>query len=79
MLRMFEVQGRKNVFHKKTPAKRKNSAQCVRCGSDQNGFGQLTVNIVATVLDGHGVAAFAPGYYGNGLAAVTSQGEKECI
>ena len=52
----------------------------MRCGASNNdGLGQLGVDIVAPVLDGHGAAASAAGNYGDGFAAVATQGKQESI
>ena len=47
--------------------------------SDDNGFRQLGVDVVAPILDGNHAAASAPGNHGDGLAAVAAQGEEEGV
>ena len=46
---------------------------------NDDGFCQLIVDIIPTVLDGHGAAALSAGYHRDGLAAVATQGEQEGI
>ena len=43
------------------------------------GLGKLIVDVVPSILYRDNAAALAPGYDGNGLTAIASQREEECI
>ena len=46
---------------------------------DNDGFRQLIVDIVTTVLDGNRAAVTATGHHGDRLTGVATQGEEERI
>ena len=68
------------MFFDVDTGKSKNSAP-KRCAaaSNEDRFGQLVVDVVPSVLDGHGAAALAPGYHGDGFTAVAAKGEEEGV
>ena len=47
--------------------------------SDADGIGQLAVDVVAAILNGHDATAPTAGYHRDGLAAVAAQREQEGI
>ena len=47
--------------------------------SDLDGGSQLIVDIIAAVLNDHGVVVFALGDDGDGFTAVAAQCEQECV
>ena len=47
--------------------------------SDSNGFRKLVIDIVSSVLDGNGAAAFSVCNNSDRLSAVTAKGEEESV
>jgi hypothetical protein len=68
---MFFAYGR----HKKETRTRFGCAD----GSNENGFSQLIIDVIASVFDGHSAAALPAGYHSNGFSAIATQREKEGV
>ena len=46
---------------------------------DHDSFGELVIDIVSAILDGHGAAALEMAYHSDRLAAVASKGKQKAV
>ena len=59
--------------------KRQSADHFAAVSSDNDGLGELIVDVVAGILNGYSAALSPAGDYGDGLTAVTAQGEQKRI